>query len=445
MKPNELGPGFAWGAAVSAFQTEGFRMDQGAGEGIWDRFLLNQAQNETQKRIIQRTSGSLLHYPKDVALLKDAGFKHYRFSLSWPRIMPSGRFHLNKKGIAWYNVFIDHLLKNGITPWATLYHWDLPQALQDRGGWAQRDIVHRMEEYAYVAARFFGDRVKHWMVLNEAAVFTGAGHLLGVHAPGARNLNNYLKSAHHSLLAQSAAASVLRTHVPQALIGNTYSFTDFEPATQSRADHLAAKRLDALINRFFFEPTLGMGIPAEAKLFMDRISAHIGPKDEARMQFDFDFVGVQVYTRQVVAAAPWIPLVRARIIPPEKRNVPLTAMNWEDFPEALYRVITRLQRNYYKLPPLVITEHGIALNDTPNEQGAVDDPQRIAFFQEALRGLKRAVNEGADVRGYFVWSLLDNLEWAEGIRPRFGLIHTDFDTLTRTPKASWHWWKNFLH
>jgi beta-glucosidase len=162
------------------------------------------------------------------------------------------------------------------------------------------------------------------------------------------------------------------------------------------------------------------------------------------MKFDFDFVGVQVYTRQVVAAAPWIPLVRARIIPPEKRNVPLTAMNWEDFPEALYRVVTGLQRNYYKLPPMVITEHGIALHDTPNEIGVVDDAQRIAFFQDALRGLKRAVNEGADVRGYFVWSLLDNLEWAEGTKPRFGLIHVDFDSLERNPKASWHWWKNFL-
>lgn len=441
----DFGPDFAWGAAVSAFQTEGFRMEQGAGEGIWDCFLEQKLKTEAEKRMLQQTSGTLLHYPKDVALLRDAGFKHYRFSLSWPRIMPSGRFHLNKKGIAWYNVFIDHLLKQGITPWITLYHWDLPQALQERGGWATRDIVHRMEEYAYVAARFFGDRVKHWMVLNEAAVFTGAGHLLGIHAPGERKLNNYLKAAHHAMLAQSAAASVLRAQIPQAIIGNTYSFTDFEPATQSRADQNAAKRLDALINRFFLEPTFGMGIPAEAQHIMERISPFIAPDDEARMRFDFDFIGVQVYTRQVVAAAPWIPLVRARIIPPEKRNAPLTAMNWEDYPEALYRVITRLQRNYFKLPPMVVTEHGIALHDKPNEHGSVDDPQRIAFFSQALSGLKRAMNEGADVRGYFVWSLIDNYEWAEGIKPRFGLVHVDFDTLTRTPKASWHWWKNFLH
>jgi len=419
-------------------------MERGAGESIWDRFLERSGSDPEFQLITRFTAGSLLHYAKDIALLKEAGFRNYRFSLSWPRLMPSGKFHLNKKGIAWYNVFIDHLLKEGITPWVTLYHWDLPQALQDKGGWASRDIVHRMEEYAYVAAKYFGDRVKHWMVMNEPSVFTGAGYLLGIHAPGLKSLDTYLKSCHHALLAQSAAGSVLRSQVNQAQIGNALSFTDFEPASHRRQDVLAAQRLDALINRLFLEPALGMGIPDEARAFMQRIEPWISPHDEKRMQFNFDFIGVQVYTRQIVAAAPWIPLVKARIIPPEKRNVPLTAMNWEDYPEALYRVITRLQRNYYKLPPLVVTENGIALHDEINPDGSIKDQRRIGYFEQALHGLKRALNEGADVRGYFAWSLLDNLEWAEGTKPRFGLVHVDFNTLERKPKASWYWWQQFL-
>jgi beta-glucosidase len=444
MKHNDFGSGFAWGAAVSAFQTEGYRIERGAGESIWDRFLHEKLINPEIQEPSRTASGSLLHYPKDISLLNDAGFGHYRFSLSWPRIMPSGKFHLNKKGIAWYHVFIDHLLKQGITPWVTLYHWDLPQELQEKGGWASRDIVHRMEEYAYVAARYFGDRVKNWMVLNEPSVFTGAGYLLGIHAPGIKKLDTYLKAAHHALLAQSAGAAVLRSHIKDANIGTALSFTDFEPLGQSRADLQAAGRLDALVNRMFLEPTLGMGIPEEARPFMERIEPWISPQDEQRMKFNFDFIGVQVYTRQIVAAAPWIPMVKARIIPPEKRSVPLTAMNWEDYPEALYHAVTRLQRNYYKLPPLVVTENGIALHDERAADGEVHDLRRIEFFSNALRGLKRAMNEGADVRGYFAWSLLDNFEWAEGIKPRFGLVHVDFNTLERTPKKSWHWWKEFL-
>jgi len=295
-----------------------------------------------------------------------------------------------------------------------------------------------------VAARYFGDRVKNWMVLNEPSVFTGAGYLLGIHAPGIKKFDTYLKAVHHALLAQSAGAAVLRSHIQDANIGTALSFTDFEPQRHNRADLQAAGRLDALVNRMFLEPALGMGIPKEARPFMERIAPWISPQDEQRMKFDFDFIGVQVYTRQVVAATPWIPLVKARIIPPEKRSVPLTAMNWEDYPEALYRAVTRLQRNYYKLPPLVVTENGIALFDEPGADGEVHDIRRIEFFSNALRGLKRAMNEGADVRGYFAWSLLDNFEWAEGIKPRFGLVHVDFNTLERTPKKSWHWWRDFL-
>jgi beta-glucosidase len=442
MRREDFGKGFVWGSAVSSLQTEGFIQEGGRGKSIWEQFY-----DEDPKRIQHthgdpfRACGSYRLYPHDIAMLTGAGFGHYRFSLSWPRIMPSGSKYLNKRGLAYYNVMIDHILARGITPWVTLYHWDLPQALQEKGGWQKRDIIHRLEEFAYVAGRYFGDRVKNWMVLNEPSVFTGAGYLLGIHAPGVRGLDSFLHAAHHAVLAQAAGARVLRETVPDAHIGTTFSWTHFEPLNQASYHRKAADRLDALINRYFLEPALGMGYPDEAARILHRLGHQLAPYDNRLMAFDFDFIGIQAYTRQIAAAAPWLPVIRSRIIPAEKRKVPLTAMQWEDHPEALGKTLLALHRRYPQLPPVYVTENGIGLEEVP---GDLNDSRRIAYYSKAIESMHHAMREGANVLGYFAWSLLDNLEWAEGYKPKFGLVQVDFNSLERRPKQSWHWFREFL-
>jgi beta-glucosidase len=357
-------------------------------------------------------------------------------------LLPNGTGTVNQAGVDYYNKLIDYMLQCGIEPWVTLYHWDLPHALELKGGWTNRDCVTWFTEYAELCATLFGDRVKNWMVINEPSVFTGAGYFLGIHAPGRRGLANYGKALHHVTLATGAGGRVLRRLLPNANIGTTFSCTHIEPLTDKPRDVAAAKRVDTLLNRTFIEPILGMGYPVADLPVLKNLSKYMQPEDAANMAFDFDFIGLQCYTREVVAASFFTPYVGAKLISAKKRGVPFTDMNWEVYPPAMYHLLKKFS-GYKNIKKIIITENGAAFPDTVIN-GVVSDVERVKYIQDNLHYLLKAKNEGVKVDGYFVWSLTDNFEWAEGYHPRFGLIYVDFEIQKRIIKQSGHWFRDFL-
>ena len=366
----------------------------------------------------------------------------FRFSLSWSRIIPDGMGKVSEKGVAFYNDVIDFCLENSITPWVTLYHWDLPQVLEDKGGWTNREIINWFENFAEVCALKFGDRVKHWMVLNEPMVFTGAGYFLGVHAPGKKGLRNFLPAVHHAVLCQAIGGRVLRNLVVDAIIGTTFSCSYITPIDRKRKNIEAAKKADALLNRLFIEPSLGMGYPYESAPVLKKINAYMKPQDIKDSVFEFDFIGIQNYTREVVKHSYFVPYLSAKIIDARQRNVNTTLMNWEVYPKSIYKMIKKF--NTYKgVKKIIITENGAAFEDFL-ENGVVNDIQRTTFLKRYLKQVFKAKEKGLKIDGYFVWTLMDNFEWAEGYFPRFGLVYVDFLTQKRIIKASGKWYAKFL-
>jgi beta-glucosidase len=437
----DFGDDFVWGASTAAYQIEGAHEAEGKGPSIWDVF------SGKRGKVKQNHNGNhacdfFNRYPDDLALARSLAIPNFRFSLSWARLLPEGRGRVNPAGVAYYNRLIDHCLELNITPWITLYHWDLPHELEKRGGWSNRDILGWFQEYAALCAGLFGDRVRHWMVLNEPMVFTGAGYFLGVHAPGRRGFGSFIPAVHHAALCQAEGGRVIRRLLPGAEVGTTFSCSHIEPLRPLEKDTKAAKRVDALLNRLFVEPSLGLGYPLEELPFMRRIEKYMKEGDEERLRFDFDFIGVQNYTREVVKHAFWTPFLQANLVPPRKRGVPYTLMNWEVYPEAIYHILQQFSR-YQGIKKLVVTENGAAFSDQLQD-GRVHDPERVIFLQRYLAQVLRARREGAKVHGYFVWSLVDNFEWAEGYDPRFGLVHVDFETQQRTVKSSGYWYRDFL-
>jgi beta-glucosidase len=356
--------------------------------------------------------------------------------------MPTGRKPLNQQGIDYYNRLIDNLLECGIEPWVTLYHWDLPHELELRGGWTNRDIISWFEDYTEACAKHFGDRVKNWMVMNEPSVFTGAGYFLGVHAPGKKGLNNYLKAVHHATMATAAAGQVLRDMLPDAHIGTTFSCTHIEPLSQNERDIKAANRVDALLNRTFIEPLIGLGYPQTDVPILKKLDQYRLPNDDRDMVFDFDFIGLQCYTREIVRASLFTPYIQAALVKAERRKVMYTDMKWEVYPPSIYHILKKFDA-YPQLRKLMITENGAAFPDTVMN-GQVNDVDRTGYIQSHLEQVLKAKNEGVKIEGYFVWSLTDNFEWAEGYHPRFGLIHVDYDTQERIIKQSGLWYRDFL-
>lgn len=437
-----FGSDFEWGISSSAYQTEGAHLKDGKGPSIWDDFTL-------RKGVIAgghhaKEACDFYHrYPDDLRLLKELGIKNFRFSISWPRILPDGTGRVNHKGLAYYHNLIEQCLELGITPWLTLYHWDLPLALERQGGWANRKITDWFEEYANLCARQFGDRIKNWMVLNEPLVFTGAGYFFGVHAPGRKSLSSFLAAVHHATLCQAIGGRALRNHIPDAHIGTTVSCSHVTPRHNHRFDLNAAKRVDALLNRLFVEPFLGLGYPMQDLKGLSMMEKFIQPGDEHRMTFDFDFLGIQNYTREVVKHSLFTPIIRARIVPAEKRAGEVTAMNWEIYPEGLYELLMKYSA-YPGIRKIIVTENGAAFHDQA-DVSIVRDPQRMKFLDAHLHQMHRAKENGAKVGGYFVWTMLDNFEWAEGYRPRFGLIYVDFKTQKRVIKQSALWYAEYLN
>jgi beta-glucosidase len=434
-----FGESFLWGVTTAAFQTEGAYNADGKGESIWDRF------SHIPGKIKDNSNADVACnfynlYQEDIDLLKSLHFGNFRFSIAWSRIFPEGTGTVNPKGIDYYNRVIDYCLEAGIRPWLTLYHWDLPQALQDKGGWPNRDIVGWFTEYADLCTRKFGDRVKDWVVLNEPAAFTTFGYLTGLHAPGQRGLNKYLASVHHAALCQAEGGRIVRANVENAHTGTSLSCSYVEPYKQKPRHEKAAKRIDVMLNRLFIEPLLGMGYPMGDMPFLEKLEKFFQPGDEDKLKFDFDFIGLQNYFR-VIGKWGLIPILWANQVKPDEKVSEVTALGWEVWPEGIYHIIKQFAK--YPIKEIIVTENGAAFPDEITGK-TIHDTQRAGYFKEYLKNVLRAKKEGINVTGYFVWTLTDNFEWTFGNIPRFGIIYNDFHTQQRTVKDSGLWFREFL-
>jgi beta-glucosidase len=434
-----FGDDFAWGVSTAALQIEGAHDADGKGESIWDVF--SKKKGKIHGGHHHYTACDFYNcYQRDIDLIKQLNIPNFRFSIAWSRLLPNGVGEVNQAGIDHYNKVIDYCLQQGVEPWITLYHWDLPQALEAQGGWTNRAVVDWFTEYTTLCAKSFGSKVKHWMVMNEPTVFTGAGYFFGIHAPGKTGLKNFLPAVHHATLCMAAGGKVLRELLPDAQIGTTFSCSHIEPYSNKPRDVNAAKRVDALLNRLFIEPVLGLGYPELSVL--KGMEKYILSGDRENLQFDFDFIGIQNYTREIVAYSLFTPYIHAKLVKAEKRKVPTTAMGWEVYPESIYHILKQFNA-YPQIKKIYLTESGSAFPDELHD-GEVNDPERVAYLQQYLQQVLRAKNEGCEVSGYFIWTLTDNFEWAEGYNPRFGLIHVDFETQQRVVKASGRWYADFL-
>jgi beta-glucosidase len=431
---------FVWGAATAAYQIEGAWDEDGKGESIWDRFC------HTPGMISRGDTGDMAcdHYHRwrdDIRLMKDIGLQAYRFSISWPRVIPDGRGAINQAGIDFYSQLVDNLLANEIEPYLTLYHWDLPQALQDAGGWPARSTAEAFLEYADLVSRKFGDRVQHWMTFNEPFVSAWVGYQEGRHAPGHKDVDEMLAAAHHLLLAHGWAVPVFRTNVPDSQVGIVLNLSGKVPASNSFADRAAAWREDGILNRWYLDPLAGRGYPQDTIQHYGRPLGFIQAGDLESIAVPTDFIGVNFYTRGVV---------RSKMIP-EADNDPRTVfmnpnpteMGWEVYPEGLYEILGRIHFDY-NFPQIYITENGAAYPDVIDEQGQVDDPLRIAYLRGHLLSVFKAIAAGVPVKGYFAWSLMDNFEWSFGYSKRFGLIYVDYKTQKRILKNSAHWYRDVI-
>jgi beta-glucosidase len=442
LKKQHFAKNFHWGVSTSAFQTEGTLPYDGSGPSIWDEFTQRKGKIKKGHTAEQATL-FYKYFRQDIGFVRWMNLQNFRFSISWSRLLPNGVGERNQQGIDFYDRLIDECLENEISPWITLYHWDLPYALEKKGGWTNREIVNYFLEYLELCMDKYSDRVDRWMVLNEPTAFTALGYFLGIHAPGKKGKSNFLPSIHHTALAQAEGGRLIKAYDSRLKVGTTFSFSHVEPFRDHRKDTRASKKVDAVLNRLFLEPLLGLGYPLDELPFLEGLDAHVMDNDMEKLAFEMDFIGVQNYSREVVAHSYFTPFVNAKLVSPKKRGKPRTAMNWEIYPESIYNVLKRLD-GYENIPPLVVTENGAAFEDKVQPNGKVEDHDRVDFLKQHIHSIKNAIQEGVKVDGYFVWSLTDNFEWAEGYRPRFGLIYVDYKKLKRIPKQSAFWYRDFL-
>ena len=435
--------GFVWGVATAAYQIEGAVHEDGRGESIWDRF------SHAPGRIAGGDTGDVAcdHYhrwPEDVALLGSLGVDAYRFSLAWPRLFPAGTGPLERRGMDHYDRLVDALLERDIAPVVTLDHWDLPQALQDRGGWTDRDTVEAFTDYARAAFEGLGDRVALWITHNEPWMVSMIGHLRGVHAPGLTDLPSALSAAHHLLLSHGRAVQVHRALDLGSPIGITLNLFPTYPVTDTDADREAAHASEGYTDRWFLEPLYRARYPADTIARFEEAGATMGFVQDGDLETiasPTDFLGVNYYSPRRVRAAGdefgWA------VQPAEESGNPTTAINGEIHPAALTDLLVRLTRDYGPVP-LYITENGAAVHDRMAADGAVHDPDRIDFLRRHLEAAHDALDAGVDLRGYFVWSFMDNFEWAMGYGPRLGLVYIDYPTQRRIPKDSFAWYRTVI-
>jgi beta-glucosidase len=437
-----LPEGFRWGVATAAYQVEGAADEDGRGPSVWDVF------SRTPGRVRDGHTGDVAcdHYhrwPEDVALMRDLGVNSYRFSISWPRVQPTGVGPANPPGLDFYDRLVDALLAAGIDPAVTLYHWDLPQALEDAGGWMNRDTAYRFAEFAYRTAERLADRVGLWITLNEPVVVTSYGYGFGVHAPGRTLMLDALPTAHHQLLAHGLAVTALRSRGARR-IGLTNHYSPAWPADPaSDADRRAALAFDTFMNRMFTDPVLTGAYPDLASLGGPDLSPHIRSEDLSVIALPIDFLGVNYYTpTRVKGPAGGGPLPFDMV---DIDDYPVTGMGWPIVPDAFLALLHDLKARYGdRLPPLYVTENGCSFPDEVAADGTVDDTDRVEFLDTHINAMRTAIDDGVDIRGYYAWSLLDNLEWADGYHPRFGLVHVDYETQKRTPKKSYGWYRDLI-
>jgi beta-glucosidase len=440
---HSFGPNFNWGVAISAAQNEGAYIHDGRGLSIWDTFSRRSGKIKGGVKP-NEASDFYYRYKDDLMLVKALGFSVFRFSISWSRILPEGMGRVNKEGIAFYHKLIDECLALGLTPYVTLYHWDLPQELQKNGGWASHQMLKWFTRFVTVCAEEFGDKVKDWIVLNEPMGFTSLGYMLGIHAPGKTGLNNFFPAVHNAALCQAEGGRILRSLVSKAHIGTSFSLSEVVPFSQKEEDVMAAKRTDALMNRLFIEPALGRGYPHVDNFpFLDKLHLHNKAwKFTERMRFNFDFIGVQNYFPVTMKYNALIPYLHASEVKAATRKAPHTDMGWEINADSFYWMIKRIWL-YGGVKEIIVSESGAYFKDEL-VNGVVNDVKRIDYFQQYIAAMLKAKKDGVNISGYFAWTLTDNFEWAEGFNARFGLIHVDFKTQLRTIKNSGYWFRDFL-
>lgn len=437
---------FVFGVATSSFQIEGAADADGRGESIWDRFCATPGAIEDDSDA--RVACDHYHrFPEDIALMRELGVDAYRFSVAWPRIQPTGRGAANEAGLDFYERLVDQLLDAGITPYCTLYHWDLPQALQDEGGWTTRAIAERFADYASIVVERLGDRVENWMSFNEPWCIVHLGHDNGHHAPGMKDRSAALRVAHHVNVAHGLALPRMRGLCPKGRHGIVLNLTPGYPASASQHDRGAAEWFDGFFNRWYLDPIFGRGYPKDmlghyaADGALDSMTpSFIEDGDLELIAPELDFLGVNYYSRAILRGPEEGNLPREIFEPPDEER---TDMGWEVFPQGLERVLRRVHEEY-RPKALIVTESGVAYSDGPDATGTVKDRRRIEYHRQHLDACARARDAGAPVEGYFAWSLLDNFEWAHGYRMRFGLVWMDYDTLERTPKQSFYWYRDVI-
>jgi beta-glucosidase len=435
--------GFFWGTATAAYQIEGAWNEDGKGESIWDRFA------HTPGKINNGDTGDVAcdsyhRWREDIVLMQAMNLNSYRFSISWPRIQPSGSGAANYKGVDYYGRLVDALLEAHIRPLVTLYHWDLPQALEDAGGWTNRDTAARFADYVQLTAQRLGDRVSDWMLFNEPAAFVDLGYLEGTHAPGRQSLIDFLRATHVVNLAQGAGFRALKAVRPTSRVGTAFSMSPCEPATDSPQDKLAAVRAHAMNNIWFLDPALRGRYP-DAFTFLPETAMRIKSGDMEKVRAPLDFIGINLYYR-IIASAPGamerVAHAQDWLFPVKMdagQQGPKTGFGWEVWPKALYDMVLRITRDYNR-PVIEITESGCSYSDAPDASSAIHDSRRVEYHRAYLAALAQSITDGADVRGYHAWSLLDNFEWADGFSQRFGLSYVDFKTQQRTLKDSGRWY-----
>lgn len=433
-------PGFQWGVASSAYQIEGAVDEGGRGPSIWDTFC------HTPGKIAHGETGDVAadHYHRweeDVHLLAEMGVQVYRFSVAWPRVLPSGRGKVNSQGLDFYDRLVDALVARNIVPYLTLYHWDLPLPLQDAGGWPNRDTARYFADYAASVAERLGDRVTHWITHNEPWVAAFAGYFSGEHAPGLQDPVAAFQTAHHLLLSHGLAVEALRATCPRRpSIGLALNLNPVHAASDSQADLEAATRFDGVLNRWFLDALYRGAYPEDMVKLFEPVLTPPADGDMKIISTPVEWLGINYYSRTVARHDPTFPLIEAVEVRPVGREY---SQMWEIYPEGMREILTRVWRDYHP-PYLVVTENGIPVADEPDFDGQVRDPRRIAYLRAHLAQVHRAIADGVDVRGYFHWSPTDNFEWAYGYSKRFGLIYVDFATQKRTIKDSGWWFKRVI-
>lgn len=437
---SDFGPDFQWGCSTSAFQIEGGASEGGRVPSIWDTFC------QKPGAIRDGSDGTVAcdhfhRWPEDMALGQSLGLNSYRFSISWPRIFSSRGAAPNEEGLAFYSNLIDGMLARGLVPWVTLYHWDLPQYLQDQGGWANRDTVAAFVEYADVVTKRLGDRVKNWITHNEPWCTSIHGNLDGMHAPGNKHVPTALQVCHNVLVSHGLAVPVIRANVPGAKVGIALSLHPVQAASDSDADRAAVSRHDAFRNRWFLDSLYGRGYPSEPMAMLGAAAPSIEAGDMDAIAVRTDFLGVNFYFPEVVKHDPDGGFLHTSVVLPEGRQ--RTDFGWEVAPEGLTSLLTRIAREY-EPGDMYVTENGSSYDDHLGADGNIDDTARRDYLIRHLHAVRAAREQGAPVKGYFAWSLLDNFEWSEGYLRRFGIVYVDFDTQRRTLKLSGKWYQRFL-